>query len=171
MSDTYEEPNSDATPQKEVSEIPKVLGFIIGFAGIYFLIISLFTLLSVLVIEGASNDSDSMSADTFYTLTLTITSILISATAVLIGIRLIKYLDSGRKLFNIFTIAVTLIYSLNFLYKKNIIDKSFANIPAELAASVKGGELSGLLVLFILPTILVIVAFVLNLKRVKNSLK
>ena len=169
--DTDESANSDInTMQKNPSEIPKIMGFIIGFGGIYFLIISLFSLLTIMVIQGTSDVSGSMSADDRNAITLTIISILISLGAIYIGIKLIKHLDIGRKLFNIYAVAVTFVYSLIYLYKKNIIEKSFANIPPELAASVKGGELSGLLVLFILPAILVIVALLLNLKSVKNSL-
>ena len=156
--------------QKDKSEIPKIFGFIIGFAGIYFLIISLFSLLTLLILQGISNDTGAMSPESIYTMALTITSILISTTAVLVGFKLVKYRDSGRKIFNVYTLAVIVFYSLNYLYKKNIIEKSFANIPPELAASVKDGELASLLVLFILPAILVVVAIILNLKHVKNSL-
>lgn len=157
--------------QKKRSEIPRTLGFIIAFIGVFFLVASLFSMLTILVLQAASNDSGPMSSRDIYATVLAITSILTSLGAIYIGFKLIKNLDIGRKLFNIYMLIVIALAWGKFTYKQNEIAKSFANMPAELAANAKQIELSDALTVFILPAILILIALLLNMKRSKDSLK
>ena len=150
--------------QNKLSDLARTLGFLITFAGVFFLIASSFSLITLLVLQ-ATGDSGSMSAEEKYTLFLTISSFLISITAFIIGIKLIKQQDIGRKLFNGFTVIVIALAWGKYTYKQNEIAKSYANIPAELAAQSRGIELGDALVVFILPFILIVVALLLNFRR------
>jgi len=152
------------------SEIPKTLGFIITAGGVFFLVASLFSLITLFVLQAATGDSESFSSKEKYAAMLTITTILATLSAVYIGIKLIKQLDIGRKLFNIFTVIIIALAWAKFAYQKNEIAKSFANIPADLAANIVQTELNSAMTVFILPTILIIVVVLLNLKSSKNAL-
>lgn len=160
-----------ADKQKQRSELPRTLGFLITFVGVFFLVASFFSLLTLFVLRITAADSEPMSADEIYAAILTISAVLSSLAAIYIGIKLIKYLDVGRKLFNIFTVVVIALAWGKYTYQQNEIAKSYANIPAELAAQSKGIELSDALTVFILPLILIIVLLLLNLRRSKNALK
>lgn len=174
MSDTSNTNPSEpvvADKQKQRSELPRTLGFIITFVGVFFFVASFFSLLTILVLQAASSESGPMSARDIYATVLSITSILTSLGAIYIGFKLIKNLDIGRKIFNIFSLIVIAMAWGKYTYQQNEIAKSYANIPAELAAQSKGIELSDALTVFILPLILIVVALLLNLRRSKNALK
>ncbi len=163
--------NSDTDKTlKTQSEIPRTLGFLIAFIGVFFLVATLFSLLTIVVLQASTGDSGPLSSKDKYTIALTITSLLTALGALYIGIKLIKKLDSGRKLFNIFGLIVIALAWAKFMYKQNAIEKSFANMPAELAANAKQIELGDTMTIFILPAILIVVALLLNLRRSKDSL-
>ena len=163
--------NSDTNkPLKAQSEIPRTLGFLIAFVGVFFLVATLFSLLTIVVLQASTGDSGPLSSKDKYTIALTITSLLTALGALYVGVKLIKKLDSGRKLFNIFGLIVIALAWAKFMYKQNAIEKSFANMPAELAANAKQIELGDTLTIFILPAILIVVALLLNLRRSKDSL-
>jgi len=63
--------------KKNQSELPKTLGFIITFAGVFFLVASLFSLLTLFVLQAAMSNADSFSSDEKYAAFLTITTILL----------------------------------------------------------------------------------------------
>lgn len=163
-------PLSQETELKKRSELPRTLGFIITFAGIFFLFGSFFSFLTLVVLRITAGDSDTMSADEIYAAILSFSSILTSLAAIYIGIKLIKYADVGRKFFNIFTVIVIALVLAKYTYKQHSIAQSFANIPPELAANSKGLELSDALSVFILPAILIVVAILLNIKRSRDAL-
>jgi len=152
------------------SDISRTIGFIVGFFGIYFLVIGLFSLLAILVLENSDLGTEAMSEKDIYSLVLTITSIFIALAAIFIGYKLIKRLDSGRKLFNIFTLIIILISFAQNAYNQHIIAKSFANMPAELAAAARESESTASLIVFILPSILVVIGIVLNWVKIKSWL-
>jgi len=153
--------------QNQPSDISRTLGFIIGFFGIYFLVIGLFSLLAILVLENSALGAESMSDKDIYALILTITSIFISLTAIFIGYKLIKRLDIGRKVFNIYTIIIILISLAQNAYNQHIIARSFSNMPPELAAAARGSESAASLTVFILPTLLVCLGIILNWRQIK----
>ena len=154
-------------PQNQASDISRTLGFIIGFFGIYFLVIGLFSLLAFLVLENSELGLEAMSDKDLYALVLIINSIFVSLAAIFIGYKLIKRLDIGRKLFNIYTVIIILISLAQNAYNQHIIAKSFANMPAELAAAAKGSESSASYIVFILPAVLVLLAILLNWEKMK----
>ena len=153
--------------QKPTSDISRTLGFIIGFFGIYFLVISLFSLLAITVLQNSAAGPGSMPEKDIYALILTISSIFISLSAMFIGYKLIKRLDSGRKLFNVLTLVMILISIAQYTYNQNIIARSFANMPPELAAAARGSESAASQLVFIIPAILVILALILNFRNIK----
>lgn len=168
--DSTEKSGTNKSHNKQ-SEIPKTLGFIITVAGVFFLVASLFSLLTLVVLQASTGDSSSLSAKEMYATILTVTTILTTLAAVYIGIKLIKQLDIGRKLFNIFTVIVIALAWGKYAYQQNEIAKSFANMPAELVANAKQIELSSAMTVFVLPAILIVVVLLLNLRSSKNSLK
>jgi len=166
--------NNDLETKKGLSkssEIPRTLGFLIAFVGVFFLVATVFSLITIVVLQAASGDSGPLSSKDKYTIALSITSLLTALGALYIGIKLIKKLDIGRKLFNIFGLIVIALAWAKFMYKQNSIEKSFANMPAELAANAKQIELGDTMTVFILPAILIVVALLLNLRRSRASLK
>jgi heme/copper-type cytochrome/quinol oxidase subunit 2 len=157
--------------QNKQSEIPKTIGIIITVAGIFFLVASLFSLLTLFVLQASSGDSESLSSKEIYATILTITTILTTLASIYIGIKLIKQLDVGRKLFNIFTVVVIALAWGKYAYQQNEIAKSFANMPAELIENAKQIELSSAMTVFILPAILITILLLLNIRSSKASLK
>jgi hypothetical protein len=157
--------------QNQPSDTSKTLGFIIGFFGIYFLVIGLFSLLAFLVLENSDLGLESMSDKDIYALVLIINSIFISLTAIFIGYKLIKRLDIGRKIFNVFTAVIILISIAQNAYNQHIIAKSFSNMPAELAAAARGSESSASYTVFILPAVLLVLGFILNWGKIMAWLK
>ena len=103
------DPTDSLKPQQTSSDLSRTLGFIIGFFGIYFLVISLFSLLAITVLQNSDAITGSMPEKDIYAIVLTISSIFISLAAMFIGYKLIKRLDSGRKLFNVLTVVSILI--------------------------------------------------------------
>ncbi len=156
--------------QDQPSDISRTLGFIIGFFGIYFLVIGLFSLLAFLVLENSDLGVESMSDKDIYALVLIINSIFVSLAAMFIGFKLIKRLDIGRVLFNVFTVVIILISLAQNAYNQHIIARSFSNMPAELAAAARGSESSASFTVFILPAVLVLLAVVLNWGKMKSWL-
>ncbi len=146
----------------------RTLGFIIGFFGIYFLVIGLFSILAITVLQNSNISSGAMSDKDIYSLILTFTSILISLSAMFIGYKLIKRLDIGRKLFNVLTIVSILISIAQYTYSQYLIGKSFANMPPELAAAARGSESASSQLVFILPAVLVVIAVILNFGKIKQ---
>ena len=163
--------NSTNEKQHKRSELPKTLGFIMTFAGIFFLIASLFSLLTLFILRTSSGDAESFSPKEIYAVILTITTILTTLAAIYIGIKLIKHLDIGRRLFTLLTVIVMGLSWVKFAYQQKEITVRFAHLPADAVASVKQAELNSTLMVFILPIILILVALLLNTKRSKAALK
>lgn len=168
--DNASNPDANEQQKKKRSELPRTLGFIITFAGVFFLVASFFSLITLFVLQATSGDSESMSANEINSAVLTIFTILVSLSAIFIGIKLIKHLDIGRKLFNICTVVVIVLVWGKYIYQQNEIAKSFVNIPPELAAGYNGIELSDALTVVILPLILIVIGLLLNLGASKKSL-
>lgn len=160
---------------KNSNEIPsdtsRTLGFIIGFFGIYFLVIGLFSLISITVLQNSGAATGTMAEKDIYALVLTISSIFISLSAIFIGYKLIKQLDSGRKFFNLLTIVSIIISIAQYTYNQNVIARSFANMPPELAAAARGSESAASQLVFILPAVLIVLTLILNFKKIKQWLK
>jgi len=151
-----------------LGDTARTLGFIIGFFGIYFLVIGLFSIIAFTVLHSSSAGPETMPEKDVYTLIITITSILISLSAMFIGYKLIKRLDIGRVLFNVLTVASILISIAQYTYSQHLIGKSFANMPPELAAAARGSESASSQLVFILPAVLIVLAIILNFEKIKG---
>jgi len=142
-----------------------------SFFGIFFLVISFFSLTSIIILQSLNEDSGSMSEKDTYSLILIICYSLISLSAMVTGYKLIKRLDIGRILFNILTVVVILISIAQNAYNQHLIGKTYANMPADLAANLKGNESSSSLSVFILPVVLILISIVLNWRKIIRWLK
>ena len=168
INETLNAANDSSQGDLTTSGASRTLGFIIGFFGIYFLVIGLFSLVAITVLKGSTDGG--MPEKDIYAIVLTVSSIFISLAAMFIGYKLIKRLDSGRKLFNVLTIASILISIAQYTYNQNVIARSFSNMPPELAAAARGSESASSQLVFILPVILVVLAIILNFGKVKEWL-
>lgn len=151
---------NEATGQ--LNDTARTLGFIIGFFGIYFLVISLFSIIAFTVLHNSTAGPESMPEKDLYSLIITLASTFISLSAMFIGYKLIRRLDIGRILFNILTLVSIIISIAQYTYSQNLIAKSFANMPPELAAAARGSESAASQLVFILPAVLVLLAIILN---------
>jgi len=166
--------NSDDKHSKKLqaeipSEIPRTLGFLITVIGVFFVVATLFSLLTIVVMQTAKGDG-SLSDNDKYVLLLTITSLITALFAVFIGIKLIKRKNIGRILFNVFSLLVIAFAWGKYTVKQRMIAESYANMPVELAANAKSIEISDALMVFLLPVILLVVAQLLNMPRSKAAL-
>ena len=164
------ENNDSLSVENNRSDLPRTIGFIVGFFGIFFLVIGFFSLLSFAVTEMSSLGDGPLGDKEIYSLILIITSIIISLSAMFIGLQLIKRRTKGRKLFNVLTVFIIFTSIAQYTYNQFIIAKSFSNMPPELAAAARGSESSASLIVFILPCILISIAVILNLPKMRKSL-
>jgi len=173
----YSAPGSDVNNNMQSrSSIPKVIGIIsiiLGTIGLIFGVIGL---------AGMMFAGDAMNANTqaggagipglskSYMIGSSAISILTSIWAIFIGMKLLKYLDIGRRHFNIYTVVTIILSIATFFYTKNMMSEMFADMTPEMAAAAGSmGTLSSMGA-FIAPIILIIVALLLNQQNVKDSL-
>jgi hypothetical protein len=168
LNNTMNTANDSSQGELTTSGTSRTLGFIIGFFGLYFLVIGLFSLVAITVLKGSTDGG--MPEKDIYAIVLTISSIFISMAAMFIGYKLIKRLDSGRKLFNVLVVVSILISIAQYTYNQNVIARSFSNMPPELAAAARGSESASSQLVFILPAVLVVLAIILNFGKVKEWL-
>jgi hypothetical protein len=178
MSDTnnpYTTPGSDVNNNFQArSSIPKVIGIISIILGALGLIFGLFGLATMIfagdMMESLNAAGGLPGMSKSYLIGSTSISILTSAWAIFIGMKLLKYLDIGRRHFNYYTILTIIVSIGTFFYTKSMMDTMFADMSPEVAAAAGGmGTLSSLGA-FVAPIILIIVALLLNQKNVKDSL-
>ena len=173
----YTAPGSDVNNNMQSrSSIPKVIGIIsiiLGTLGLIFGVIGL---------AGMLFSGDAMDAITqagaagipglskSYMIGSSAISILTSIWAIFIGMKLLKYLDIGRRHFNIYTVVTIILSIATFFYTQSMMSEMFADMTPEMAAAAGSmGTLSSMGA-FIAPIILIIVALLLNQQNVKNSL-
>ena len=157
------------------SSIPKVIGIIsiiLGTLGLIFGVIGLAGMLFASDAMDALRNAEAAGMPGFsksYLIGSTIISILTSIWAIFIGMKLLKYLDIGRRHFNYYTVLTVILGIATFFYTKSMMSEMFADMPPEMAAAAGGmGTLSSMGA-FIAPIILIIVALLLNQQNVKNS--
>ncbi len=178
MSETnnpYTPPGSDVNNNLQTrSSIPKVIGIISIILGALGLIFGLFGLASMLLagdmFDALSQAGGAMGMSKSYMVGSTALSIITSAWAIFIGMKLLKYLDIGRRHFNYYTILTIIISIGTFFYTKSMMDKMFADMSPEMAGAAGGMATMSSLGAFVAPIILIIVALLLNQKNVKASL-
>ena len=171
----YTPPESDVNNNLVArSSIPKVIGIISIILGALGLIFGLFGLTSMLFASGAlemfSQGGAMMGMSKTYLIGSTALSILTSIWAIWIGFKLLKYLDIGRRHFNIYTVFTIVVSIFTFFYTKSMMDKVFADMSPEMANAAGGMASISSLGAFIAPIILIIVALLLNQQNVKDNL-
>ncbi len=160
---------NNTTPTR--SPIPKIIGIITLVLGVLALVASVMGLVSILIITIGMKNGDwgsvqALGIDTNYLTGSSIISIIMAAWAIFIGIKLIKYLDIGRRHFN-YSIIVTIIISIAVIVYSQIMMSNENIKPGFTAAG-----------MLLLPTwqlyarilLLIVGAVLLNKKDVKDSL-
>ncbi len=171
----YVPPESDVNNHlTERSGIPKVIGIISIILGSLGLLFGLFGLASMTIVSNTLDiipqDLNLLGMSKTYLISTTILSVLVSGWAIWIGIKLLNYLDIGRRHFNFYTIFTIISSIFTFFYTKSMMDEMLANMEPNAANAASSMSSISSLSAFITPIILIIVALLLNQQNVKNCL-
>ena len=173
MSDSnnpYTAPQSDVDNNLTArSSIPKVIGIISIILGGLGAVSGIFGLGSMALMGDAMN-LDALGMSSTYLIGSSVVTILTSIWAIFIGIKLLKYSDTGRVHFNIYTVVTIIISIVTFFYTKSMMDNMFKDMSPEMAAAAGSASTFSSLGAFIAPILLIIVALLLNQQNVKDSL-
>ena len=160
--------NSNAFNQR--SSTPKVIGIIS-------LVLASITLMSALAglamsffVPEMIDVEKSMGLSKNYIVGSNIVSLLTSLWAIFIGIKLIKYLDIGRRHFNYYTVLTIIMSILVFFYTRSMMKNVFSGMKPEMAQAAQELSTTSSLAVFVGPVVLTLVAILLNNKRSKESL-
>jgi len=175
MNNTNENPY--ATPDSDVntgfqsrSSIPKVIGIISLIFAILGLLGSIGGFAASFFMPQILEAQISMGFDKNYLLSMNVIGLITSLWALFIGIKLIKYQDKGRRHFNYYTIFTILMSIVTFFYTKNITQNLYANMEPNMAGATVDMSIVSSLSAFIAPVLMIIIALLLNQKKVKDSL-
>ena len=167
----YTPPNSDVNNNIQTrSSIPKVIGIIslvlagLGILGALFGLAASVFMPSMLEAQTALGFSKS------YLLGSNVISLLTSIWALFIGLKLIKYLDIGRRHFNYYTIITVIMSVVAFFYTKSMMKDMYAKMDPEMSNAAMDLSTISSASVFIAPVLTIIVALLLNQKNVKDSL-
>lgn len=169
--------NPYATPSSDVdsglinrSALPKVIGIISIVLSVIGLIGAIGGIAATYFMPQVQEAQASMGFDKNYLLAMNVLGIITSFWALFIGIKLIKYKDAGRRQFNYYTIFAVIMSIVNFFYTKDITKNLYANMDPKVANTAMEMSTMTSLSAFIAPILIIIVAILLNQKRVKKSL-
>jgi len=170
-SNPYSTPNSNVDNQIQTrSSIPKVIGIIslvmagIGLLGaISGLAMSFFM---PQMLEAQMNMGFSKS----YLIGSQALSLITSLWAIFIGIKLLKYLDIGRRHFNYYTVVAIIMSIVGYFFTRNATENMFADMSPEMAEAATSMSSVTSLAVFIGPVIIIGIALLLNQQRVKDCL-
>jgi len=167
----YKAPGADVdTGFVSRSAIPKVIGIISLIFSILGLIGAIGGIAASYFMPQVLEAQVSMGFDKNYLLGMNVLGILTSLWALFIGIKLIKYKDIGRRHFNYYTIFTVIISIVNFFYTKDMTKKLYADMDPKMANAAIDMSTITSLSAFIAPVLIIIVALLLNQKKVKESL-
>lgn len=171
MNNPYTPPNSNVDNQlQERSSIPKVIGIIsivlagLGIMGALASIAMSFAMPEIMQAQTKMGFSKN------YILGSNLVSLLTSSWAIFIGIKLVKYLDIGRRHFNYYAIFAVCMSVFAFFYTRNTLQDMFSEMKPEMANAAQDLSSVSSAAVFIAPAIILIVALILNQQRVKDSL-
>jgi len=167
----YTAPNSNVNNNLQPrSAIPKVIGIIslilagLGlFGAIANLVMSLFM---PAMLEAQMNLGFSKT----YLIGSNIVSLITSLWAIFIGIKLVKYEDIGRRHFNYYAAVMVIMSIVAYFVTRNMMTNMFKDLSPEASAAAMDVSTISSASVFIAPVIIIIVALLLNQKRVKDSL-
>jgi len=171
MSNPYTPPRSNVDNQlQERSLIPKVIGIIsLVLAGLGILG-ALASITMSFAMPEFMQAQTKMGFSKNYILGSNLVSLLTSSWAIFIGIKLIKYLDIGRRHFNYYAIFAVCMSIFAFIYTRNTIQNMFSEMKPEMAKAAEDLSSISSAAVFIAPVIIIIVALILNQQQVKDSL-
>ena len=152
------------------SSIPKVIGIISLIFAVLGILGSLGGLATSFFMPQMLEAQVNMGFDKNYLLTMNVIGLFTSFWALFIGIKLIKYLDIGRRHYNYYTILTIVLSIVSFFYTKEITKKLYENMEPNMAGAAMDMSTISSLSAFIAPVLMIIVALLLNQKRVKASL-
>ena len=169
--------NPYSTPQTDVdnkqvikSSLPKVIGIIsiiLGALGIFGAAASLG---SMIFLPSVLEAQMSLGFSQNYVIGSSVISLLASAWAVFIGIKLVKYKDTGRRQYNYYAGYTVLISIIGYVVTQGFLKEMFGQMTPEMSdAAVDLSSVSSL-TMFIAPIVVIIVAVLLNQKNVKDCL-
>lgn len=172
MSNPYTPPSSDVDNKiQERSSIPKVIGIIS-------LVLAGLGILGALASIGMSffipemlEAQTKMGFSKEYILGSNVISVFTSLWAVFIGIKLLKYLDIGRRHYNYYAIFAVVMSIFAFFYTRSMTKNMFSEMKPEMAKAAQDLSSLSSVAVFIAPIIIIMVALLLNQQRVKDSLK
>ena len=97
-------------------------------------------------------------------------SLIGSLWAIFIGIKLVKYQDIGRRHFNYYVVYTIILSTVGYFVTQSVMKDMFSELDANVSkAAIQASSITSYSV-FIVPIIIIIVAILLNQKRVKDSL-
>ena len=167
----YTAPNSNVNNNMQPrSAIPKVIGIIsLVLAGLGILGAVANLLMSIFMpamLEAQMNLGFSKS----YLIGSNIVSLITSLWAIFIGIKLVKYEDIGRRHFNYYAAVMVIMSIIAYFVTRNMMTNMFKDLSPEASAAAMDVSTISSASVFIAPIIIIIVALLLNQKRVKDSL-
>lgn len=167
----YATPTADVNNNLQVrSAIPKVIGIIsliMAGIGIFGAIAGLaMAAFMPSMLEAQTN----LGLSKTYIIGSQVFSLLTSVWAIFIGLKLIKYLDIGRRHFNYYAIVTILFSFVAYFMTKSMMDNMFSDLAPEAASAASSMSSISSLSVFIGPVIVIIVALLLNQQRVKDCL-
>ena len=169
--------NPYATPSADVnagfvsrSSTPKVIGIISLIFAVLGILGALGGLAAYFFMPQMLEAQVNMGFDKNYLLTMNVIGLFTSFWALFIGIKLIKYLDIGRRHYNYYTILTLVLSIVSFFYTKEMTKKLYENMEPNMAGAAMDMSTISSLSAFIAPVLMIIVALLLNQKRVKASL-
>ena len=171
MSNPYSPPDSNVDTQQQArSAIPRVIGIIsLILAGL-----GLFGAIAGIAMSQfmpqIMDAQIQMGFSKGYILGSNFLSILTSLWAIFIGIKLIKYQDIGRRHFNYYTVLMIGFSVFAYFYTRSMMENAFSGMKPEMAQAAQDISSISSASIFIAPLIMIIVALLLNQKRVRESL-
>ncbi len=159
--------NNNLQPRSAIPKVIGIISLILAGLGIFGALASLFaSLFMPAMLEAQVN----MGFSKTYLISSNFVSLLTSLWAIFIGIKLIKYQDIGRRHFNYYTVVMVIMSIIAFFVTRNMMENMFSDMSPEAgAAAMELSSISSASV-FVAPVIIIIVALLLNQKKVKDSL-
>ena len=171
QSNPYASPNTDVnTGIQNRSAIPKVIGIISIIFAILGLIGAVGGLAANIFMPAILEAQVSMGFDKNYLLAMNVVGLITSLWAIFIGLKLIKYKDTGRKQFNYYVIVSIIMSVVGYFYTKDMMKNVYDDMEPKMAEAALDMSAVTSLSVFIGPVILIIILLLLNQKRVKENL-
>lgn len=167
----YSTPNTNVNNKIQTrSALPKVIGIISLIMAGLGLLGAIGGLASSLFMPSLMEAQVSLGFSKSYLLGSNIVGLLASLWAIFIGIKLVKYKDTGRKHYNYYAIYAVIMSIVTYFLTKNMMEKVYADMSPEVAGAAMDMSSITSATVFLFPIIIIIIALLLNQKKVRASL-